>query len=311
MLGAQAIHHRVPAAAPIQPSGPRREVRLQLLLEMVPVAPQLRSRVAQRVLVMEAEVEVLLAQREPIRRPVQPAPEIAGERAQGRDGRVTRRGESRRLIWRLLRDRGGDLLHQVRPAFGDLKCRFHEHAHRLRQRGARVVQEHRHVFQPAAHRPRALRRRAIAAQHEEMQPPEEVGQPESGVLRLRALALEAPQGDANVVEQGGAVDLVFERGGGSFLERRRDGLERREVRRQGGGTVAPEPIIVRRDAGLRGGHGIEVPPQVEVRALDLLEGAYRHAACFSNRWHSSSESTRSARFAASNRAAHAASSAAS
>src|SRR2546426_6068275 len=57
--------------------------------------------------------------------------------------------------------------------------------------------------------------------------------------------------------------------------------------------------------------GVEVPAQIEVGTLDLAERPYRHTACFSSRWHSSSESTRSVRFAASNSTRHAASSSAS
>src|SRR5207249_10894414 len=73
-------------------------------------------------------------------------------------------------------------------------------------------------------------------------------------------------------------------------------------------TEAPVTVVVRLHPRLRRAHGIHVPPQIEVGPLDLPERRYRHAACLSSRWHSSSDNTRPVRFAASNTARHAASS---
>src|SRR5690242_11653102 len=138
-----------------------------------------------------------------------------------------------------------------------------------------------------------------------------MGEPEPRIPGLGPLALEAPQRHAQLVQQGRAVDFLFELIGRYFFERGGEGLERRQVGRERRGSVPPVAVIVPFHPGLRCGHRIEVPPQVEVRALDFPERPYRHAACLSSRWHSSSESTRSVRFAASNNARHAASSSAS
>ena len=75
------------------------------------------------------------------------------------------------------------------------------------------------------------------------------------------------------------------------------------MRRQRAGAEATVAIIVSRHPGLRGGNRIHVPVEIEKRLLDVRE---THA--FNNRWHSSSDSTRSVRFAASNSVRHAASS---
>src|SRR2546428_14077632 len=116
-----------------------------------------------------------------------------------------------------------------------------------------------------------------------MQAPEEVREPERGILRLRPLPLQAPHGDADVVQERRAVDLVVEGGSRGFLERGDDGPERHEVRRERGGAEAPEAVVVRGHAGLRRGDGVEMPAEIEVRALDLAELSYGHATCFRSR----------------------------
>src|SRR2546422_7806056 len=129
--------------------------------------------------------------------------------------------------------------------------------------------------------------------------------------RLRPRALQPPQHDPDVVQQGRAIDFVFHLASSGFLEGGGEGLERGEMRSERAGTEASVPVVVRLHPRLRRRDGVEVPAQIEVRTLDLAERPYRHTACFSSRWHSSSESTRSVRFAASNSTRHAASSSAS
>src|SRR5256712_8428597 len=136
-------------------------------------------------------------------------------------------------------------------------------------------------------------------------------QPERRAARLRPLALEPLQRHADVVQEGGPVDLVFQPVGGRLFQGGGEGLERDEMGSERGRAVAPVAIVVGLHAGLRSRDRIEVPPQIEVCLFDLAERPYRHAACLSSRWHSSSDSTRSVRFAASNRTRHAPSSSAS
>ncbi len=114
---------------------------------------------------------------------------------------------------------------------------------------------------------------------------------------------EAAQHDANLVQQRRAVDLFLEIGGVGFFQRGGDRFECREVGRERGGTEAPVVVIVARHAGLSGGHRIQMPIEIEKRLLDVAE-----AHAFSNRWHSSSDRTRSVCFAASKSVRHAASS---
>src|SRR6266705_3262359 len=96
-------------------------------------------------------------------------------------------------------------------------------------------------------------------------------EPELGILSLGLELLVAAQRDADFVEQRRAVDLLVQVGRAHFLERRRD--------------------------------RIHLPVEIEKRLLDVAE---THA--FNNRWHSSSDNTRSVRLAASNSVRHAASS---
>src|SRR5213075_1467744 len=150
------------------------------------------------------------------------------------------------------------------------------------------------ILEPPHRRAGFLVRRAITGEEQMMQSAEQVGQPELGVRRVRPQFLVAAHGDADLVEQRRAVDLLVQPVDAGFFERGRERLEGREVRRQRGGTEAAVAVIVARHAGLRRRDGVQVPPQVEERPLDRAEG---HA--FSNRWHSSSDSTRSVRLAAS------------
>src|SRR5205823_10905038 len=269
-----------------------------------PVAPELGRRIPQRVLVVQVEVEVLLTQRELIGCALEPALQVVGERGHRRRRRVRRRRDA-------LPQSRGYLPHERQPALVDAQRRFHKHPHRLDQRGSRIVEQPRHVLQPARQRHRALFRGAVAPAQQEVQAPEQVRQPESGVLRLRALALETPQGDPDLVQEGRTVDFSFALVGRGLFEGGCDGFERGEVRSESARAEAPIAVVVGLHSRLRRAHGVQVPSQIEVGPLDLPERRYRHAACLSSRWHSSSERTRSVRFAASNNARHAASSSAS
>src|SRR6266705_5028992 len=128
-------------------------------------------------------------------------------------------------------------------------------------------------------------------------------EPELGILSLGLELLVAAQRDADFVEQRRAVDLLVQVGRARFLERRRDRFERGELRGERARAIATVAIIVPRHAGLRGGDRIHLPVEIEKRLLDVAE---THA--LNNRWHSSSDNTRSVRLAASNSVRHAASS---
>src|SRR5438309_1098696 len=301
MIGAQPVGDVLPGLALVEPFRAGREVQLELFLEVQPVAPELGRRVPQRVLVVQVEVEVLLTQRELIGCALEPALQVVGERGHRRRRRVRRRRDA-------LPQSRGYLPHERQPALVDAQRRFHKHPHRLDQRGSRIVEQPRHVLQPARQRHRALFRGAVAPAQQEVQAAEQVRQPESGVLRLRALALETPQGDPDLVQEGRTVDFSFALVGRGLFEGGCDGFERGEVRSESARAEAPIAVVVGLHSRLRRAHGVQVPSQIEVGPLDLPERRYRHAACLSSRWHSSSDNTRSVRFAASNNARHAASS---
>src|SRR5882762_6178817 len=124
-----------------------------------------------------------------------------------------------------------------------------------------------------------------------MEAAEQMRQPELRILGLRLQLLEAAQRDADLIEQRGAVDLLVEIGGIRLFE--------------GGGAEAAVVVVMRppRYPRLRRGDGVHVPVEIEKRLLDVAD-----AHAFNNRWHSSSDSTRSVRFAASNNVRHASSS---
>ncbi len=203
---------------------------------------------------------------------------------------------------------GRHLPHERQPALVDAQRRLDEHPDRLDQRGPRIVEQPRHVFQPARQRDRPLFGAPVAPAQQEVEPAEQMREPKPRVLGLGALALEAPQGDPDFVQERRAVDFVVQLIGGGLFEGGGDGFERGEVRGERARTEAPVTVVVRLHPRLRRAHGIHVPPQIEVGPLDLPERRYRHAACLSSRWHSSSDNTRSVRFAASNSARHAVSS---
>ena len=187
------------------------------------VPPQLGRGVAQRMLVVEAEFEVVLPDSESFRSRVEPLAEIAAEGREGGNRRVRRRAHLLREGRRLARYRRADLPYELNASLGDAQRRLREYTDRLDQRGARIVQKRRHILEPAQHRTGACVRAAVAPLHQEMQSPEQVGQPESRVLCLRALVLEAPYRYADVVEQRGAIDLFVERLRFGFFERGGEG----------------------------------------------------------------------------------------
>src|SRR6266511_1437229 len=135
-----------------------------------------------------------------------------------------------------------------------------------------------------------------------MEAAEQVRQPELRILRLRLQLLEAPQRDANLVQQRGAVDLLVEVGGTRFLQGGRKRLERGEMGRERAGTEAAVAVVVARHPRHDDRYG-HVPVEIKKRLLDVAE-----AHAFNNRWHSSSDSTRSVRLAASNNVRQASSS---
>src|SRR6185503_754554 len=236
---------------------------------------------------------------------VEPALEIRVERQQRLARLLGSRVEPRGMLWRLRAQRSGHVLDQQPPAFGHAHRRLDEDAHRLRERLLQIVQERRNVLEPADRRGRLLCRRAIGRQQQMMEAAQQVREPEFRVLGLRANMLEPPQRDPDFVQQRGAVDLFLEIGRVHFFQRRGNRLQRRELRPERGMTEPSVAIVVARHAGLRRGHRIHVPVEIEERLLDV---AKTHGGLLNTRWHSSSDSTRSVRFAASNSVLHARSS---
>src|SRR2546425_292356 len=127
-------------------------------------------------------------------------------------------------------------------------------------------------------------------------------------LRKGPLALVHPQRHAHLVQQRRAVDLFIQLGGVCLFESGGERLQGGEVGGEGGVGVVSVTVVEGGDPRLGSRHRVHVPAQIEVGAFHLPQSAYRHAACFKSRWHSSSVSTRSVRFAASNSALQAASS---
>ena len=87
MIGPEPVRDLGPWTATVEPLGALLQVGFDFCLEAVTVTPQLRGRVAQGVLVMEEEVEFVLADGEVIAGRVEPAGQVlleANERG-GRD----------------------------------------------------------------------------------------------------------------------------------------------------------------------------------------------------------------------------------
>src|SRR6266581_2995459 len=146
---------------------------------------QLRRGVAQRVLVVQVKVEVVLAQRGLFRRRLEPTLQVA----------VERRHRFRRLLDRLpqgvarsgrgVRNGGGDAAHQPQPSRVDPQRRLDEYPHRLRQCDARVIEQARHVLEPSHQRAGPLLVAPVAASQQKVQPAKQMVQPERRTLGLR------------------------------------------------------------------------------------------------------------------------------
>ena len=204
---------------------------------------------------------------------------------------------------RLRAERRGQLFHEQAAAFGHAHRCLDKDSHRLFERGLEILEKGGDVLQSPDRRYCLLGGRAVSGEQQVMQPAEQMREPEFGVFGLRFELLEAVQHDADFVQQRRAVDLFVEIGGVRSFQRGGDRLERREVGRERRGTEAAVAVIMARHAGLGRDHRVQTPVEIEERLLDVA-----NAHVFNNRWHSSSDRTRSVRLAASNRVRHAASS---
>ena len=260
MVGTQPLHHVAPVLPVAQPRRALRQVRFHLLAEVQAVAPQLRRRVTQRVLVVQPEVERLFAQREPVGGRLEPPLEIVLEVRQRGAGPLRRHPQPLRLPRPRHRQRRRDLLDEQQAARRHAERRLDEEPHRLDERRPRVVQQLRHVLQSPRQRAHPLRGRAVVPQQQEVQAAQQVREPECRVLGLRALALEAGERHPTVVQQRRAVDLVVETLSGGSFQGGADRLEGGEVGAERVGAESPEAVVVVRQPRLGGRHRIEMPP---------------------------------------------------
>ena len=295
VIAAQLVDKLRPRLASVQLLGEAHEIRLDFLLEPQAVAPQLRRRIAERMLIVEQEVERFLADREVLGSHFQPALEIRVEREQRRARLLCRGRETGGVHRRLRAKRGRELFDEQPAAFGHSHRRLDEDPHRLFQRGLEIIEELGDVFQAPDRRRRLLGGGTVGGEQQMMQPAEQMREPEFWVLGLRLQLLEAAQHDADLVQQRRAVDLLLEIGGVGCFQRGGNRLERREMGHERGRTETAVAVIMPRHASLCGRHRVQMPVEIEKRLLDVAQ-----AHAFSNRWHSSSDRTRSVRFAASN-----------
>ena len=263
---------------PIQPSGEAHEIRLDFLFQPQAVAPQLRRRIAERMLIVQQEVERFLADREVLGSHFQPALEIRVEREQRRARLLCRRRETGGVHRRLGAECGGELFDEQPAAFGHPHRRLDEDAHRLFQRGLEILEEFRDVLESSDCRGRLLGGRAVGRKQQMMQPAEQMGEPKFWILGLGFQLLKATQHDTDFVQQRRAVDLLLEIGGVGCFQRGGDRFERREMGCERGRTETAVAVIMPRHAGLCGGHRVQMPVEIEKRLLDVAQ-----AHAFSNR----------------------------
>ena len=230
VIAAQLIDELRPWHA-VQPLGEPHEIRLDFLLEPQAVAPQLRRGIAQRMLIVQQEVERLLADRELLRPHLQPAREIRVEGEQRRAGLLRRGREAGGVHRRLGAERGGELRDEQAAALRHSHRRLDKDAHGLFERGLEIIEEIGDVLQSPDRGSGLLGGGAVGGEQQVVQPAEQMREPELGILRLRLQLLEAAQHDANLIQQRRAVDLFLEIGGAGFFQRGGDRFECREVGR--------------------------------------------------------------------------------
>ncbi len=285
MIGAQLVHELRPGLA-IEPLSEAHQISLHLLFEPQPVAPQLGGGIAERVLVVQQEVERVLADRELVRPRLVPAREIRVELEQRLARPLRRGGETGGVRRRLQSERRGELFHEQPATLGHAHGGLDEHAHRFLEPGLQIHEKVRDVLEPPDRPCRFLRRRPVGGEQQVMQATEQMREPELGVLGLGPERPEPAQRDPDLVEQRGAVDLLLEIDGGCLLQRGGERFQCGEMRRQRGRTESAIAIVVPRHAGLRRRHRVHMPMQIEIRLFDVAD-----AHALSNRWHSSSVRT--------------------
>ena len=130
MIGAELVD-QVGPRFPVEPCGDTDQIRLDLFFESQAVAPQFRRRIAQRVLIVQQEVESVLADGEMLRPHFEPALEIRIEFAERLNCLRGGGTEPGRVHRRLGAQRGGHLLDEHAPAVGHAHGRLDEHADRF------------------------------------------------------------------------------------------------------------------------------------------------------------------------------------
>src|SRR5882762_4990639 len=200
VIATQLVDELRPRLAAVQPLGEAHQIGLDLLFKPQAVAPQLRRRIAERVLIVQQEVERLLADREVLRPHFQPALEVGVEREQRR-ARLLRRGRETGGMHRCLRaERGRELFDEQPAAFGHSHRGLDEDANRLFQRGLEILEEFGDVLESSDRRGCLLGGRAVGGEEQVMQAAEQMREPEFGILGLGFQLLEAAQHDADFVQ---------------------------------------------------------------------------------------------------------------
>ncbi len=89
-------------------------------------------------------------------------------------------------------------------------------------------------------------------------------EPERRVVHVGAFMLEPEDGDPDVVEEGGAVDLVLQVGDFQLLDRPGHGPEGGELPADADVVEAAQPRVGGGVADRRARRGVEVPAKIEV-----------------------------------------------
>ena len=272
----QLVHQLAP-----RPGSQLRRERPQLgrglLLQVQPVAPQLGRPGHHRVLEVQPAGELRLADGKGvgIGARLDLVAQRGAEALESLERRAGRRLEITLQPRRLGAEDPGELHHQLPTTTQHGEGRIDEHRRRLGQRGAAAVEKGRHGAQPIEHGRRAPTRGAVAPGQHGVQALEQMIGPEHRVPLVRALVLEPEDRAPELAEERGAVDLVLHVLDVELLHRAGHRAQGGEVLAHRLRVEAPEPAIVRDEAGRARRGRVEMVFEVQIGPAELIDRRHR------------------------------------
>ena len=172
-------------------------------------------------------------------------------------------------------ERIGHLMQQLRTGPGELHRRIQKDLRRLGDRRPGAAEEIRCRAQATEQGAGPVRRCGMGPAEDGVEGIVQVGQPETGIVHVRAFPLEAGDRDADLIEEGGPVDLLLLVVDVERLDRHRHRFVGHEVLAHPLRRKVAQPLVVCGEPRRAPRGGVEVPAKIEVGPVEVGGGGHR------------------------------------